>query len=311
MTDDKKDIQHKLHILRALDVDIQENKKVNVQEGFRQTRLKIKQKARKQLLIRIFNRAAAILILPLLLTTGALMYLLEDKAAEPLAPVAYTEVMALPGTIIKTQLPDSSEVWLNSGSTLIYPTRFAADKRTVKLKGEAFFEVKTHSRHPFEVEIRDNVTVTARGTSFNVNAYQEDKVVETILLKGIVDVYHNGSGLRLAPSEMATFDKAAGTIRKATVSPEERIAWKEGLLVFRSTPLDEVFKRISRRYNVEFIVHKETLADYPIRATFSSETLPQILDALKMAANIRWSEPKSRQNADLTYSRQQIEVWIK
>lgn len=39
-------------------------------------------------------------------------------------------------------LPDSSEVWLNAGSSILYPETFAKDKRQVILNGEAYFSVK-------------------------------------------------------------------------------------------------------------------------------------------------------------------------
>mgnify|MGYP001255209177 CR=1 FL=1 len=84
-------------------------------------------------------RYAAFLTIPLLLSSLILGYLYwgatdtEEK---------YAEVMAATGSVIRYELPDHSVVWLNSGSTLRYPTVFKKDNRNVELKGEAYFEVK-------------------------------------------------------------------------------------------------------------------------------------------------------------------------
>ena len=307
-------ILKKIRLLNALSDDIQEIKDVDKDAGYQKVRKKIKRSSHRRSVIFFINRVAAILAIPLLISTSILSYfLMEEKKTEviPLPAVTYTEVTALPGTIIKTQLPDNSVVWLNSGSTLSYPTQFTAGKRNVNLTGEAFFEVQSYENHPFEVNTDNGVRILAKGTSFNVNAYPEDQETETVLQEGVVDVFYNGKTLTMSPNEIAIINKTSDTWKRSRINIDEKIGWKDGLLIFRNTPLDEVFKRISRRYNVEIILHKESDVNYNIRATFSNETLPQVLDILKVATPIRWSEKNMHQKPDLTYSRQQIDVWIK
>lgn len=307
------DIQRKMLILKALDADIRENKAVNKEEGYRKTLRKIGRTTRRQNLVYFLNRAAAIWILPLLISTIILSSILLRERKNHvglLTTVSFMEVTALPGTVIKTQLPDQSEVWLNSGSTLRYPTSFSTDKRTVELTGEAFFEIQSNPEHPFEVYAGDGVVVTARGTSFNVNAYPDDPMVETVLQEGLIDIYYKEKMIAVLPNEQVSIDRHSGLPKKSVVNIEEKTGWKDGLLIFRNTSLDEALKKISRRYNVEIVLHKATNVDYRIRATFSSETLPQILNILKIAAPIRWSMEDIHQNSDSTCSRQKIDVWI-
>jgi ferric-dicitrate binding protein FerR (iron transport regulator) len=312
MENNKDNILQKILVLKALEADIQENKNINKTEAYRKTRWKIKKVSRKKSMLHFLNRAAAILILPFLISTMILSYMLltEEKAEGPVS-VTFTEVTALPGMVVRTRLPDSSEVWLNSGSTLRYPARFSSEKRAVNLTGEAFFEVLSNPEHPFEVNTPDGVIVMARGTSFNVNAYPEDRVTEAVLQKGMIDIYYKGHHISVIPDEMVSIDKASELFKRSGINIQEKTGWKDGLLIFRNTPLDEVFKKISRRYNVEIVLHKETNENYRVRATFSSETLPQILDILKIAAPIRWSIKELHQNSDSTYSRQKIDVWVK
>jgi ferric-dicitrate binding protein FerR (iron transport regulator) len=312
MENNKDNILQKILVLKALEADIQENKSINKTEAYRKTRWKIEKVSWRKSMLHFLNRAAAILILPLLISTVILSYLLltEKKEDSPVS-VAFTEVTALPGMVVKTQLPDSSKIWLNSGSTLRYPIRFSSEKRAVNLTGEAFFEVRSNPKYPFEVKTSDGVAIMARGTSFNVNAYPEDRVTETVLQEGMIDIYYKGRHISVTPDEMISIDKTSELFKRSGINIQEKTGWKDGMLIFRNTPLDEVFKKISRRYNVEIVLHRETNEVYRVHATFSSETLPQILDILKIAAPIQWSIKELHHNSDSTYSRQKIDVRIK
>lgn len=303
---------YKIQVLKALDEDIYENKNIDVKAGYGKTRLKIRKQSGKRYIWQTFNRIAAMLAIPLLLSTLILSYM-QMKYYQGNTDLVITdmEVVAAPGTVIRTQLPDESEVWLNGGSVLRYPSRFGDNKRTVELMGEAFFEVKTDSDHPFEVNIPSGMKIIAKGTAFNISAYLDDMRYEATLQQGVIDVVFGQKTISLSPNEMVVYDKSAGLLQKSTVNIDEKTGWKEGRLIFRNTPLDEVFKRLSRRYNVDFDVHKNADADYGIWATFTTENIPQILDVLKMAAPIKWSIREMEQQNDLSYSRQRIDVWIK
>jgi len=305
-------ILNKIKILKALDDDIRENKKIETSEGYRKTLLKIKRKSRKQLVYQTFSRGAAILIIPLFISTLALLYIfLNQKDNTLLSNITYTEITAAPGSVIKTQLPDNSEVWLNSGSKLRYPSLFSGEKRIVELTGEAFFDVQTDPDFPFEVELSNEMKVLAKGTAFNINAYNDDEIYEVVLQSGKVDVIQNDQVIHLSPKEMATLNIVTGQLAKTTINIEEKTGWKEGLLIFRNTPLEEVFKQLSRRYNVEFSIHNDASVNYRIRATFSTETITQILNVLKLAAPISWSIKEMEQQDDSSFSKQHINIVIK
>ncbi|MDR2914739.1 MAG: DUF4974 domain-containing protein [Tannerella sp.] len=299
-------------MLKALDEDIRESKSINVSKGYRNTLLKIKRESRKQFPYQTFSRIAAILVIPLLLSTLALLFLFLNRGNETLlSDSAYTEITAAPGSVIKTRLPDKSEVWLNSGSKLRYPSLFSGEKRVVELSGEAFFEIQANPNFPFEVRLPHGVKVRAKGTAFNINAYDDNKIYEVTLQNGIVDVIRNNLEIRLSPKEMATLNMLTGKVTKKTVNIEEETGWKDGLLIFRNTPLEEVFKQLSHRYNVEFSIRNDASVNYRVRATFSTETVTQILNALKLAAPIDWSIREMEQQGDDSFSKQHIYIVIK
>ena len=305
-TDNK--IQNQLKEIKEIRKNIDLYKSINVDTGYIKTNHKIKQHLIKRTFIQVFNRVAAILLLPLLISTLLLIYIINHK--EP-APVLYTEIKAAPGTIIQTELPDQSKVWLNSGSTLRYPNQFADDKRKVELTGEGFFEIQTNPACPFEVTTPPGLQVTAWGTAFNVNAYDDDPTNEIVLQQGIVDVKYKNKSIKMNPDEMITLHKTAKSMTKATVNTDEKIAWTNGRIIFRNTPLDEVMRKLSRRYNVDITLHQKKKENYRIRATFSNETITQILDYLKMSVSIDWKLSETEQNNDATFTRQHIDVIIK
>ena len=104
--------------------------------------------------------------------------------------------------MIRYELPDGSVVWLNAGTTLRYPTVFKKDNRSVELKGEAYFEIQADQERPFYVNTQNGLSVYVYGTKFNVNAYENDDYVETVLEKGKVNVITpNRETIVLTPGE--------------------------------------------------------------------------------------------------------------
>ena len=96
------------------------------------------------------------------------------------------EVIVPKGQRSQVLLPDGTKVWLNAGTIFKYPSSFLKNSREVYLEGEAFFSVTHNKSLPFLVHIKDNLTIKVLGTEFNVKCYNEDRNVETTLIKGSV-----------------------------------------------------------------------------------------------------------------------------
>ena len=87
------------------------------------------------------------------------------------------------GNRSKVILCDGTTVWLNAGSRLIYPSDFIEDTREVMLFGEAFFNVKENQEKPFIVKT-SALKVEVLGTEFNLSAYPDEDIIQTVLKKG-------------------------------------------------------------------------------------------------------------------------------
>ncbi len=279
--------------------------------GYRNMQQKIKAKSKRINFITVLSRIAAILVLPLLISTLVFAYM-AFNSTEVTEHIAYAEVTSAPGLISCFELPDRSKVWLNSGATLRYPTTFMGAAREVELNGEGYFEVEADKEHPFYVATKSGIKVMAHGTQFNVKA--TEKSIETVLAEGKVDILLWDKILQaLNPSEEAAFDMDTRQLSIQEVNVYEKIAWKDGKIIFRNAPLDEVFDRLSSRYNVDIVLHDDyKLSDrYRSRVTFTDETIQQIFSYLSVAAPIEWKISSPVQKNDSTLTKQRIEVWLK
>lgn len=310
MNEHIEDIKTNIRIAKAIDDDMHEYTSYDVQAAYQKNRSRIEAAQRKHLFVRYVMRVAAVLLLPLIASTSILSYLYIGKLGVK-DQIAYLEASSAPGIVTRIQLPDSSSVWLNAGSTLRYPSRFEKDNRTVHLTGEGYFEVQSDKAHPFYVALQEGIQVKAHGTKFNISAYEDDLLMETSLETGLVDVISGSRSIALKPDQQVVFDKKENKFSIRTVNIDEKTAWKTGRLVFRNATLDEVVKQLSRRFNIDITLHKESKKEYRFRATFSTENITQILNYLRLAAPIQWAVADTKQQDDLTYPRQRIDVWLK
>lgn len=290
---------------QALGDDIKEMESIDVLGAYCQTHARIKANRKKSMYNQLM-RYAAFLTIPLLLSSLIFGYLYFRGMGNE---VQYAEVTATMGTVIRYELPDHSVVWLNSGSTLRYPTVFKKDNRDVELKGEAYFEVEADRERPFYVNTPNGLSVFVYGTKFNVAAYEEDNYIETVLEKGKVNVITpNQETIVLSPGEQLLYDKQTQKSQKNKVDVYGKVAWKDGKLIFRNASLEDIFKRLERHFNVDIQFNNQQGKEYKYRATFRTETLSQILDYLAKSATLKWKIQESEQLMDGTLSKTKIIV---
>ena len=162
------------------------------------------------------------------------------------------------GQHVEIMLADGSKVWLNSGSTLTFPSKFNGKKRLVELDGEGFFEVKSDKEHPFIVST-SKYQVKAVGTSFNIYDYQDSPQFEAALLNGKVEVTTNAkksSVVILTPNQRAAL--CQGVLKVKPIENANNYLWRKGILYFNE-PLLEVFDKLQEYYDIEFQIRNSSL----------------------------------------------------
>ncbi len=262
-----------------------------------------KKKGRLVSIWETYSKVAAVLLFPLALTY-AIMSKPDIKQID--MEVSFAEIKAPLGSRVSFSLPDGSVGWLNSGSTLKYPVAFA-DSRDVELSGEAYFDIKKNKNKPFNV-IAANVNISVLGTKFNVAAYSDDSNVDIVLESGKVKLNHVGSDkfVEMEPNERIVYDSEKITLKKTKVLPEKYSSWKEGKLVFRNDPIEEVAKRLGRWYNVDIVVKQTSNTDFRLRATFEDEEIEEVMRLLKMTFPIDYKIEKRRKDDDGNFEKKKI-----
>lgn len=176
-----------------------------------------------------------------------------------------TSMETLPGQSSKVNLPDGTVVWLNSESKLTYSTQFGTGTdRDVRLQGEAYFDVTRNEAQPFRV-FTEEVVVKVLGTSFNVEAYEGEDVVTT-LVEGKVEL-NNQAGVKLADlqaSQQAIFSASNSKMKLQKVDTEFYASWKDGYITFNNIRLEEIAHKLERFYNVDIEFGSERSKDLRI-----------------------------------------------
>lgn len=170
-----------------------------------------------------------------------------------LKDVVYNTLRTPRGGKYQITLADNTKVWLNSASSLRFPTSFPGNKRIVEVTGEAYFEVAENAAKPFIVAV-NGMEIKVLGTHFNVKAYDDESVMKTTLLEGAVVVKKEAESVLLSPGEQASVDKAGqfSLIKNADIN--QIIAWKNGLFWFKNNTIQEVMRQIARWYDAEVVI---------------------------------------------------------
>ena len=165
--------------------------------------------------------------------------------------IGYNTINVPYGGTYTVELCDGTKVYLNSGTTLEFPSRFDGKVRSVILKGEAYFDVARNVSKPFVVEV-DEMKVKVLGTSFNVKSYVDEPGVYTTLVEGSVAILRDGQPeKKIKPGEQAYYNKGVGTLSIAEVDVKEFTSWKDGVFYFKDIALEEILRIVSRWYDLE------------------------------------------------------------
>ena len=257
-----------------------------------------------------FSKVAAVLIIPLVVVSGA--FILHTLNAKKY--LAQTTVNVPLGATSQLQLPDGTEVWLNSGSTLTYPLSFRSHHpRLVELHGEAFFQVAKDKTAPFIVDMAD-MDVKVTGTVFNTRAYDDEAYATVALVEGSVELGNqsdNGKEFTkygsLIPYEVAFLDKRDNQLRiEAKSDLDKYTAWREGRTVFDNDPIEIVADKFEKLFNVKVKIENKELLQYRFTATFVNETLERALKILSISSPISYKIIEANKDSNGAFGQRTI-----
>ncbi|MEO8413960.1 MAG: FecR family protein [Ginsengibacter sp.] len=185
------------------------------------------------------------------------------------------------GGIYQLILPDGTNVWLNSASSIRYPTEFTTNERRVQITGEAYFEVVKNADKPFVVTVNNLAEIKVLGTHFNVNAYTDEAEIRTTLLEGAIDISKGNNSTKLAPGQQAQINTSGFIKRVDNADLDEAVAWKNGNFLFNSTALPAILRQAARWYDLEIVYAGKIPTD-----KFSG----QISRSVRLSSLLKWME---------------------
>ena len=223
-------------------------------------------------------------------------------------------------------LPDGSQVWVNSGSKIIYNQDYGIESRRLFLIGEAYFDVARDKEKAFIVDI-GGVEIEALGTRFNVKSYPEEKTVSATLEEGRIEVNipkieGDVNTISLSPNQNIVLHKSTEQISKTydkeslidiwdkddevymeklvisdfalteNVNTRLYTSWKDQEWILERLTLGDLALILERRYDVEIVFAEDILKNYNFTGTIQNESIEQILNAISMSAPVNYSIQK-------------------
>ncbi|MEC3906676.1 FecR domain-containing protein [Tamlana sp. 2201CG12-4] len=204
----------------------------------------------------------------------------------------YNELIVPNGRKMELLLSDGTYIYVNSGSTIKYPVRFIdGQERQIFLKGEAFFDVAKDTTHSFIVNAKD-IDVQVLGTKFNMSAYEDDDLINTVLVEGSVNVNSIANKAllsKLEPGYMASWNKDKETLNIESVNTEIHTSWIDGKLIFEDVPFKEITKKLERHYNVIINYDNKELESERFDAKFDIETIEEVFETFAKKDSLQFT----------------------
>ncbi|NRF38107.1 FecR family protein [Pedobacter foliorum] len=233
----------------------------------------------------------------------AVYYFFPDNSAGKNDITEWKVLQTPSGDKSKIILEDGTQVNLNSKTQLKYPASFSRKNREVHLNGEAFFDVKKDSEHPFIIHTK-HMSIRVLGTAFDVKVYEDDSFIETTLVRGLIQITLNNKPAEkiiLKPNQKFTLadkNNVNYTIvpltyynsRDSSSNSIMEISWLNDRLVFKNQTFVSIAREAERKYGVEIRFKDEKKKDYTFTGKFEKESIDELLNALRYIENFSYKK---------------------
>ena len=211
-------------------------------------------------------------------------YFIEDKEA-------YSKVTKIEtglGERSKVSLPDGSIVWVNACSSICYDESFGKENRTIRMRGEAFFDVEKDPSKPFIVHT-EPFTFRVTGTSFNVYAFDEEDEISFALIEGSVTAEKGTYMEKLRPGEVLVYDKTQAKISHRKLISSSYTAWRYGEMFFDKMTFEDLTRRLERNFNVKFKFENQKIKKESFGGSFRKyESLETIMKVISTSTPVKY-----------------------
>lgn len=189
-------------------------------------------------------------------------------------------------------LPDGSQLYINAGTRVIYPTVFNEKERYIYVEGEAYLDVFHNDEQPFIVKTK-KMDVQVLGTSFNVKAYKDEDEEFVVLVSGSVKIKAAGKKpVLMEPNHLFFCNSSKSGLREVDVS--NYILWKDNILKFESEAVNMILNQLSRYYGIE-IIYPAALSEIKCSGKLDlKDNIQKVLEGLSKVAPISYKEENGK-----------------
>lgn len=195
------------------------------------------------------------------------------------------------GRMFRMNLADGSFIHMNAVSRISYPRQFEEDKREIALTGEAYFDIERDEVRPFNIKVKD-YQVQVLGTSFNIQAYEDEEdfsvTVESGKVKVVLDATGSNSAI-LQKNQKLVFNPKTSEFKILEVESAEELNWRKGILHFDSTPMSKVEKMLERWYGIDLVITNKEIYNKTLTGLHHNESLESVLEALSFATETKYA----------------------
>ncbi len=243
---------------------------------------RVKEKINQQKKIGVFQmykwRAVAAVFI---LTASALAYYYWNS------PKNETVQLVAVQKVLKTHLPDSTEITLNTNSSVSFNVSDFQNEKRLTLTGEAFLKVRNSAEKKLTIQCED-VLITDIGTSFNVKAYQDSSLLIVSVMEGAVKLYTlNDEGILVKPGFEGVYDKHSGKFYLQPLRDKNLTAYHDRIIIFDNTTVGEAINLLQKLYNISVSVDNEAIMQCRFSATFNNESIDTVMDILSETLNLK------------------------
>lgn len=196
--------------------------------------------------------------------------------------ITYQTLYVPAGQRAELLLPDSTRVWLNARSKLIYPVSFGKGTRQVELNGEAYFDVIHNEKQPFVVKT-SLMDIQVLGTEFNVTAYSGSSDFEVSLLRGCIELSSPNLSSSYRMKEKENIKLQENKLISKNISDYDYFRWKEGLICFNNESVATIIEKLKLYYDIDIEVHNQKFMNSRYSGKFrTKDGIEQVLKVLQI-----------------------------
>lgn len=210
--------------------------------------------------------------------------------------VAYKDIHTRRGEKLQVTLPDGTQIWMNSESTLRFPVQFTHNQRRVSFNGEAYFNVAKNPDKPFIITSK-RTRIQVLGTRFNLRDYPAEPLSAVVVEEGKIRFSGSGSpeNLVLSANQKGTYTESVTPALTAqnVYNTSKYMDWKDNKLVLDNLTLQEIVPILERWYGIKVLIGNPKLNQQRYTGTFKNPTVRQVIESISFALKSKYQQQQN------------------